>query len=876
MSGCYNSSLKSVNPNLFCAYLSFYVLKCTKTLNFTVLQTGNRIPFCNFVLSNLKTNYSIMITRQQPAFWLEVRKEYIVDNYDTLLPYLRGYHYEGKYEDPNSDFNKTYNCLRGVVDDIRHSMDEDNVYSHVAQQWEEAKLKKNVGLIAAYLLASQKKGVSDDDTLTALCSILLDVEKNPDTELLADMQRLAASCAANMDVVVYGFNWEDILKIPQYSLSLFCQKTGKTIFRLPSADGYQFLEGKGLLTIDNGQVTLAPMNKADYEKSDLQKQIELPTGISIKVRRLEKTNKTEFPELIDTCNDMIRGLANVTPSTKKELKTYEIDDVLTVRVLSNKYGFVECESIDPNYNKVRGGVFIPFKIFNYFKDLFTVTKDSLTSALRIDDTLRVRRQENDHYPFIIDSQIFKDFNNAYIEDMQPHSCDAVHMMGYAGGNGNRWLTDTGIQVNVLGKLNDEMRQAVDNGQPVRIRIIESKKDKSGNWVVNGKYIFDEPPAFTGSYEDFIRQARDSFQEAFLNYYYVAPEETLTIRNSFEASPIAVPLLISILYRYSKTTSDTTLRYQYLFVARFLAAIISDNQSEGYLHQQMRYQECLVHFALGDQTASTLSVRDNDDLPNLPVLRNEKSIVEQLSKYQDMSVERLQLQPGHDVNIDYLSEMVTASNVLRGKLEPSEMNRIKKSIADYLGVADIYQNITRDYTDYGEESDTLEFKTSVVFPPNNNMHADLAAQKWAILKAVCGFLNTVSGGEVLLGVTDNGTACGLKNDLEYLYTHKFIGSQTMDSYRRYVKTFIDNAFIDNHKVEGLDVTSTVISYVIEHNNEGDDLLRIQVHPYESGIVSFRDEYLPEGIARSYYRTSGASVKMDEKLMKQVKERKGLKK
>ena len=157
-----------------------------------------------------------------------------------------------------------------------------------------------------------------------------------------------------------------------------------------------------------------------------------------------------------------------------------------------------------------------------------------------------------------------------------------------------------------------------------------------------------------------------------------------------------------------------------------------------------------------------------------------------------------------------------------------------------------------------------------------MRADLVKQRWAILKAVCGFLNTVSGGELLLGVNDSGMACGLKNDLNYLFLHRFISSQTMDSYRLYVKTFIDNAFIDDHNVEGLDVTSTVVNYVIEHNNEGDDLLRIQVHPYMDGIVSFRDDYLPDDIARSYYRTSGASVGMDDKLMKLVRERKGLKK
>ena len=262
------------------------------------------------------------------------------------------------------------------------------------------------------------------------------------------------------------------------------------------------------------------------------------------------------------------------------------------------------------------------------------------------------------------------------------------------------------------------------------------------------------------------------------------------------------------------------------------------------------------------------------MPELSALSKEEAVVAQIAKYQDMDVERKPRSAGSDINTAYLEEMISASNVLRGKLEPSELNRIKKGIADYLHVADVYRNITREYTDYGEESDTLEFKTSIVFPPNNGMQADPQQQQWAILKAVCGFLNTVSGGEILLGVNDYGRASGLKNDISYLCAHRYISTMTMDSYRLYVKTVIDKAFRDNRNVEGLDVTSTVITYVIERNNEGDDLLRIHVNPYEHGIVSFREEHLPEGVSRSYYRTSGATVRMDDKLMKLVKQRKNL--
>lgn len=813
--------------------------------------------------------------RQQPTFWLEVRKEYVIENFAALLPYLRGYQYDSRMEADDSDFNKTFRCLREVVDDICQSMSGDNVYLHTPLRWDEDTLKKNVGLMASYLLAAQKKGLTDDHALLSLCDILLSVEKNPDLVVLSYLKDVVVHCAANGEVVVYGFNWDDIEKIPQFSLSLFFQKAVKTTFRKPEEETAMFYEGKGLVMMAEGGVKLLPMNKQAYDKGNSVSQFELPVGVGIAVNRTDKSNKTEFPELIDTCTDMLRSLDNVVPSIKKELKEYEDGDMLKVRVLGEKFGYVECETIDPDYEKIRGNVFIPSVLFKYY-NIFSISKENLIGTLQTNDVLMVKRQKIERYnfyPFILDMQVFKDFNSYQIEHVQPYSCDAIHLTEFGNGLGNRWLTDMGMQVNVIGELTEDQQYCVDNDQPVRIQVFESKTDKNGNWIVNGRYLFEESSTFVGSRNEFVENARDKFIEDFLDYYYEEPGEDQQVATK-QLSPTAIPMLVNVLSCCSQLVGDTTLRYLYLFAARFLAAIVSDDKSRAFLRQKMRYVECLVHFAMGDETASTLNLRHDDDLPELSALSKEEAVVAQIAKYQDMDVERKPRSAGSDINTAYLEEMISASNVLRGKLEPSELNRIKKGIADYLHVADVYRNITREYTDYGEESDTLEFKTSIVFPPNNGMQADPQQQQWAILKAVCGFLNTVSGGEILLGVNDYGRASGLKNDISYLCAHRYISTMTMDSYRLYVKTVIDKAFRDNRNVEGLDVTSTVITYVIERNNEGDDLLRIHVNPYEHGIVSFREEHLPEGVSRSYYRTSGATVRMDDKLMKLVKQRKNL--
>lgn len=249
--------------------------------------------------------------RQQPTFWLEIRKEYVIENYSALLPYLRGYQYDTRMEADDSDFNKTFNCLKEVVDDICQSVSGDNVFLHAALQWDEDTLKKNVGLMASYLLAAQKKNLTDYHAFMTLCDILLSVEKNPDLVLLSYLKNVVTNCAASAPIVVYGFNWDDIEKIPQYSLSLFFQKTVKTTFRKPEDEGGMFYEGKGLIIMDNDGIKLLPMNKQSYDKGNSVTQFELPVGVNVAVNRADKSNKTEFPELIDTCTDMLRSLDKI-------------------------------------------------------------------------------------------------------------------------------------------------------------------------------------------------------------------------------------------------------------------------------------------------------------------------------------------------------------------------------------------------------------------------------------------------------------------------------------------------------------------------------------------------------------------------------------
>ena len=86
-----------------------------------------------------------------------------------------------------------------------------------------------------------------------------------------------------------------------------------------------------------------------------------------------------------------------------------------------------------------------------------------------------------------------------------------------------------------------------------------------------------------------------------------------------------------------------------------------------------------------------------------------------SKHPESRTLTTEVRDNQDASIN---KLIDASNSLIGIINETELNNIKKSIAQKLGVDDEYVAINADRTFYGEESSTLELKKSIVFPPVN--------------------------------------------------------------------------------------------------------------------------------------------------------------
>lgn len=147
------------------------------------------------------------------------------------------------------------------------------------------------------------------------------------------------------------------------------------------------------------------------------------------------------------------------------------------------------------------------------------------------------------------------------------------------------------------------------------------------------------------------------------------------------------------------------------------------------------------------------------------------------------------EPKHGIGDDLVLEVsgIVESNGYLLFKEVKPANRVAPTPADNV------QRIDGDgkyYANYGPESKTVEYKTSIVFPPNGDGEADIDKQILNIVKALTAMMNA-EGGKLIIGVHDRTQEIlGVEKDYPYLDSgdiDKYAGSYSdknhEDSYKR---------------------------------------------------------------------------------------------
>ncbi len=815
-----------------------------------------------------------------PPFWLKVRKDYVLENFHELVEYMQKYPY--RHDVPNPDYDDTLACMSELSLDFAREFASTPFYTVPEFS---VPTDRVAALLGATVLARVKKDLPVSDILMPLAALLLSAYPDLPQGTQSGLWRVMTSCALDRRINRTTFSWRSVSGEihPRILAELVAETTFAPIERY---DERLWLENGGLMTVAaDGMVSLSTSNLTDYRQMRSGTQFLggaglTPRGMSeIRVRNKDVEKFQSFEEAYRGGAALLRSLSEFRPSPSRRLKEYSEGDTLPA-VVTSKVGIkLAVKSIDPEYKTLQGNVYMRLDPDH------RPSVDVIREYIRVGDIVEVTVSRSLNCIFDLSPNLesyYRILGCSFANQIM----GAIYDRPYAAGT--QWINDNGIRVgiarNKVDELNDDdldiFDNAMEHGTAVALRAYKDEPKRDG---VNF-YVYASPEMeHNDDIEPFGRQEADeNFADSFLSHC----ESTYGhLRESDdpwkELSPVAADLLARTMAVLADDVSRTSReRLDNLLCAAMACHITGREKDYEFLHQEILYLSRLVDFAQGREIRP-LPAADTPDERAGDVRRGH--MLDQLRNYRTPGID-LSAAAGTDSGyaddrdlMDRVAKLIEASNSLAGIIRPRELDNIKRTIAATLGVDDEYRSILSDRKWYGDESEQLEFKVSVVFPPlnrrRNNLVADPEGQKWAIIKAVCAFLNSADGGTLLIGVNDYGFAEGVEPDIQELFKMKYISKPDMDRYMQYVMRFIDTAFREqNGNKSGNDIVAGRVRYTPEESPEGKKLLRLTISPYPHDLVEIQGE-LPDGLAQSYVRGSGRSEPLTSVLAAELRARRG---
>ncbi len=803
-------------------------------------------------------------------FWLKVRKEYILDNFEDLLVYLRSAATESPTR--NDDFISTLDAMEELCHDISERIAHTPLY---AQLPEDIDPILSARLFGATLLAQQSIGRQCGQTLLQLVNLLYFIPSKLTNEAYKGLSNVITAAMSQLPIKRFEFSWSKLSK-EEFRPPFFIHQIASTRFVEPEGEhATAYFENKGLLTVPApSQVNFMPAYSLSHiEKVNFQSQLTVADFINVMVKNSDWERIDSFADLYRITNSMLHSQLQVKPTPMKALRTYRAGDRVSIEITEviRKYSIAKVigRSIDPDYAPISGEVVV--RTNSHLRPSHIELRDFFEPG----DILIGKVTREGNFTFDLSDTLEEAYRN-YAAGKAGALVYAIFDSDYA--NGSQWVSETGVRIGIdnsrLELLSDSDREEFhhrkENALPIQIEVYaNAPRTDEQTFFLYGNPCLD----YIDDNVDFTHaEANEAMINIILDYF--ADQAPSMSMRRFERQPSAqgVILMARVLRKSLESTNLTPMeRMKYLSVAAMLCRLADNTADYNYFALERQFLASIVDFAQGRDVRS-LNIEQFGDLPNAV---HYAEIIQALAKYKNPNSLLRSVSESENLTIDRVKTLVKASNEMLDILGTSELNNIKKTIAKALNVGEEYASILTDRTHYGIENIGLEFKQSIVFPPINRItgsiaQADPAVQKWAILKTICGFLNSRSGGELLLGVNDGGYAEGLDDDIRELNMRNLISEPTLDRYRNYVQNIIDYAFAEyTGSSLPTDITTLNVTYTEEVNPEGKQILRIHVKPYAYGVVKFADNQpRPSDYAESYVRRSGSTMPLSDKLKQEV--------
>lgn len=807
---------------------------------------------------------------EQPRFWLKVTPAYVVENFEELLRYVSDYHYSIA-EPGDSDFNVTVDCLCEVACGLIDRASE--VSADERPEWDNVDSRKAIRIIAAAMLAELKRGRKCHYYVLALIRMLIQNNDVPFSER-QKITSVIRNCAVKSPVRKLSVHFRDIFNERFFETTLWARIAGIE-FGTGTGTGASH-EGLGTVIFRNDRIEVVPMNLDRLVKmhDEIRSEIRLDSGVNVCGKGVKKP-VSDVESLGELFPRLVSEFSSVKPSLEKKQKEYTVGDRLDVVVKMVNGVFVLCESVSPDYKKVAGKLYID-------KGPRGTTREMLLSCVKVGDRLPAIFRVDAGFEFSLSHDEDDDFVEGYVDYCIGEPMPAVFQSYY--NMGSRWLTECGLSVNILGSgfvkaglADRDLAESV-----LKVRIRDCRRDNNGNLVVNGEVLPASEQDF-GETEDpgFRDGALRELVRTYINFFMDPPEEkigqgaTVPVKEATETSVQTLGLFL-MKTRSLANTESTFNRMSRMAVAALLMKVAGREADFEIARREFEYIRAAADFALGKSPMS-LSFNPSPLIAELPKTKVECHIVDVLRSYRESAsaLGSSDLLIGEQFSM--VEELVEASNILIDKIDVAELSRIKKNIVTKLGVADMYRDINRDRTFYGMESDNLEFKVSCARPPENRStgseREDINVQRFNILRTVCAFLNAPSGGDLLIGVNDEGYAAGLDSDIDILTRHRLIMEPNADRVGVYVKNQIDRAFVtDDGSARGNAITAGNVIVNVEESSDHKKVLRVKVNPYPYDVVRIDTDYCLKDCKDVYFRSSATSMSLSRDGIRNTRMRK----
>lgn len=775
-----------------------------------------------------------MATTEKTPLWLNLRKEYIDDNFDTLKSYLSDYS-----KDPNSDnfYQTTIALLRNRIEDLLITISSKPIYED--EEGDRKATMFNASLLATYLLVDGKF----DLALPAYIAFLGELQKL--TPRFSGRLFLAATIRLKYeDVVKYGFSWGDLGKIGTelfshnvINLAEFSKPRKKPL--VFCKNGTAHISADGLFIYNENMTGLKVSMKSDATSLDTGINIAIRTSASEKLKQGNASNLLKIEDFI-TSFVQKQCKSQKKKSEVVSLKSYYIDEEVVVRVnkIDKAQGVVYVETVDTEYHKLSG------ELVYEKPSIFFYDTDSLYKYFNVDDYLKatIVDMESDIVGFSIEDQLIKFF----VEDTQRQQDEYNEFLAkliYIKPNYCGWINEFGV--GMFTKNTNEFERG-------DFAILSVVKYHQGSYY--GKIDADVIKLANDVFDE--KQVRNdcirTFAEETPAPVFTNPEE-----ESSELSPIILSLLIKQMYDYQQTLLKPSERFSILATATAMAELIADKLSSSYLRFARTYLRALVQFVTNGDMKEFVLIPD-DVYKNAASTQIRLEVIDLLKEYGNknasdkLTLAEQQFKESAPM-LSRLARLIHTSNTMQGTLSNSALSVIKREIIKMLSLeTENETDLEGDGSVYiGIESGTQEFKTSMVYPSDNQMQADEIRQNENVLKGVCAFLNSTTGGTLYLGVNDQGYVVGIDND------KSFLKIQTIDSYTRYVNDTIKRYF-------GLDT----LQFIRIESLYDERVVAIHIEPHPYRVVELNNT--------AYLRVNAESREMNEVVRQQLIDQKVFKK